>query len=323
MKNLNIEIINKVIGQLGNKKNAVDYLMALLCIGKESAYRRINNLIPFTFQEVIAIANDLNFSLDKILDRDISARVSFDMPVNLNQSPDRIFIDKLEQGNIIMQELINSKEINIVSAINRIPLFLFPFKSLFKFEYCLYLNSIGHMPLMTTFSDIEITPQIKDLHEKCAHYFTQLGNITCVVDNNFLNEIIQEISYFHHLKFISDGELRILQKELLELFAFCEIILRTGKNKFGFEYSIYFSHFNIESNCLYYEYDNQSMLQLWIYPESPIVIKNDNLMSGIQKRWLDAIIRRSVPISKATNMLQIGKFEETFNNILRLTKNLE
>lgn len=322
MKNLNIEIINRVIDHLDNKKNAVNYLMTLLGIGKESAYRRINNTIPFTFQEVITIANDLNFSIDKILDKDVETRVSFDMPVNINQDPDRIFIEKLEQGNLVLEKLANSKKLNIIAAINRIPFFLFPFETLFKFEYCLYLNSIGHMHLMTTFSDVEITPQIKELHEKSAHYFSQLRNVTCVVDHNFLYEIIQEILYFHHLKFISDEELRILQKELLDLFALCEIILRTGQNQFGCDYSIYYSHFNIESNCIYYEYDNESMIQLWIYPESPIIIKNNTLMSDIQKRWLDAIIRRSMPISKTNNILQIGKFEETYNQILGLTQNL-
>lgn len=323
MRNLNIEIINNVIDHLDNKKNAVNYLMSLLCIGKESAYRRINNLIPFTFQEVITIANDLNFSIDAILEKNLDTRVSFDMPVNLDQTPDRIFIDKLKMCNIIIERLVNTKKLNIIAALNRIPLYLYPFKTLFKFEYCRYLNSIGHMPLMAKFSDVEIIPEIEELHEKCSSSFDRLGNIICVVDSSFLNGIIEEIAYFRELKFISDDELRILQRELLDLFAFCEIILRTGKNSLGYEYSIYYSHFNIESNCIYYEYDDETMLQLWIYPESPIVIKNNEQMSRIQKQWLDAIIRRSAPISKATNVLSIDKFEETFRHILELTKDLE
>lgn len=322
MKNLNLEIINRITCNLGSKKNAVDYLMTLLCIGKESAYRRMNDIIPFTFHEVATISNNLNFSVDELLNKDIHTRVSFEMPVDITQNPEHIFIDRLEKSIVILKELAEAKEINIIAAMNRIPLFLLPFKTLFKFEYYLYLNSIGHIPLMTKFSDIVITQQIQELHDQATFYFDRLKNVTCVVDNNFFEGIMQEILYFFDLKLIPEEDLRSIQKELLDIFAFCEVLLRTGKNEQGSEYSIYYSFFNIGSNCVYYEYDNKQMLQLWIYPESPVVINNNELMGGIQKRWLESTIRRSILISKTNNILQIPKFEEAFMKILSLTKNI-
>jgi hypothetical protein len=43
-----------------------DYLMKKLSISKESAYRRMRNKVPFTFEEVVTISLDLGFSLDEI-----------------------------------------------------------------------------------------------------------------------------------------------------------------------------------------------------------------------------------------------------------------
>ncbi|GHU63441.1 hypothetical protein FACS1894160_3510 [Bacteroidia bacterium] len=320
MKNSNELIINEIAKQFTDKKRIVTYLMDLLCIGKESVYRRINNQIPFTFQEIVTVAQDLGFSIDKALTIDMERRVFFDMPVNIAQSPNSIFIDKLEQGNIIMEKLINAKELNIIAAVNRMPLHLFPFEALFKFDYCLYLNSIGKIPLISRFSDIEIIPQINDLHKKSAYYCNQLKNMTCIIDSMVFSGLIKEIEYFYRLKFISDEDLHILQKELFELFALTETIIRTGESKIGSVYSVYYSHFNLNSACVYYEYDDKLMLQLWIYPESPIVIENNHLMCDIQKRWLDSVIRKSTLISKSNDVMLIEQFRDIYNQISELTK---
>ncbi|GAB6009433.1 hypothetical protein [Dysgonomonas reticulitermitis] len=324
MNNPNELIISEITKRFADKKEIITYLMDLLCVGKESVYRRINNQIPFTFQEVVTIARDLGFSIDSVLVMDTGRRVFFDMPVNIAQSPNSIFIDKLEQGNIIMEKLARAKDLNIIAAINRMPLTLFPYETLFKFEYCLYLNSIGQIPLMSQFSDIKIIPQIHDLHKKSAYYFNQLRNITCIVDSAAINGLIKEIQYFYRLKFISDEDIDILQKELFELYTLFETIVRTGENKTGAAYSVYFSHFNLNSACVYYEYDDKLMLQLWIYPESPIVIEDNHLMCDIQKRWLNSVIRKSTLISKSNDVMLIKQFRDIHYRISKLTdiKNL-
>lgn len=320
MENYNELIISEITKRFADRKEIITYLMDLLCIGKESAYRRMNDQIPFTFQEVVTIAQDLGFSIDSALVRDMDRRVFFDMPINIDQSPNSIFIDKLEQGNIIMKKLIQAENINIIGAINQMPLFLFPFETLFKFDYCLYLNSIGQIPLISRFSDIEIIPQISDLHKKSAHYFSLLKNITCIVDSAVFNGLIKGIQYFYRLRFISDDDLHILQKELFELFALCETIIRTGENETGSTYSVYYSHFNLNSACMYYEYDDKQILQLWIYPESPIVIRDNPLMCDIQKRWLDSGIRKSTLISKSNDIVLIKQFRNLYNQISELTE---
>ncbi|GHU74688.1 hypothetical protein FACS189413_19420 [Bacteroidia bacterium] len=177
MKNLNANIIDEINKRLPDKEKTVHYLMDTLCIAKESAYRRLKSQIPFTFEEVVTIAQNLDFSIDKILGRDVDNRVFFDMPVDITQAPAKIFQDMLENSRFVLQKLASSEKQNTIAAVNQLPFRYLPFKTLFKYEYCHYLYTNGYIPLMTQFSEIAITPQMESLHEKCADYFAHLKRV--------------------------------------------------------------------------------------------------------------------------------------------------
>ncbi|GHV31804.1 hypothetical protein FACS1894177_07040 [Bacteroidia bacterium] len=320
MKNLNAKIIDEIKKRLTNKEKAVHYLMDTLCIAKESAYRRLKSQIPFTFEEVVTIAQNLDFSIDKILGRSTDNRVFFDMPVDITQAPAKIFQDMLENSCLILRNLASSEKQNIIAAINQLPFSFLPLKTLFKYEYCHYLYTNGYIPLMTRFSDIAITPQMESLHEKCSDYFTHLRNVTGIIDNTFCSRIIKKIQYYHDLGLISNEDLKALQADLFKLFEIFETMVRTGKNHAGSAYSIYYSSHSIDSNSLYYEYDNKTMSQIWLYPESPIIIKNNPLICNMQKRWLESIIRNSMLITKSNNIQQIEILRDIHKQISELYK---
>jgi len=59
-------------------------------------------------------------------------------------------------------------------------------------------------------------------------------------------------------------------------------------------------------------------LQSWIYPESPIIIKNDKTINSIQKRWIDSKIRNSMLITKTNDIQQIEIFRNIYKEISEL-----
>jgi hypothetical protein len=320
MKNLNAKIIDEIRNRLTDKEKTVHYLMDTLCIAKESAYRRLKSQIPFTFEEVVTIAQSLDFSIDKILERSTDNRVFFDMPVDITQTPAKIFQDMLENSCLILQKLTSSEKQNTIAAINQLPFRFLPFKTLLKYEYYHYLYTNGYISLMTRFSDIAITPQMESLHEKCADYFVHLRNVTGIIDNTLCSKIIKGIRYYHDLGLISYEDLQSLQADLFKLFEIFETMVRTGQNYVGSAYSIYYSVHSIDSNSIYYEYYNKIMSQIWIYPESPITIKNNSLICNMQKSWLESIIRNSMLITKSNNIQQIEILRDIYKQISELHK---
>jgi hypothetical protein len=220
----------------------------------------------------------------------------------------------------MIKNLSDSKELNIVAAINRIPFHFLPFKTLFKYEYYKYLYSNGYLPLTIRFADIATTPEIEKLHDEISDHFNYLQNIVCIIDQTITNKVFMEIQHSYTMEILSDEDVLALQSESFELLTMFEAILRTGKNKLNNSYTVYYSSRPIDSNCLYYEYDNNIMSQIWLYPESPIIIFNNKQLSIMQKRWLDANIRNSTLISNSNSVLQIKLLKDIHDQISNLHK---
>jgi len=319
MKQLNSKFVDEIVSHLPNKRRLAQYLIELLGIGKESAYRRMKSEIPFSFEEVAAVSGDLGLSLDQLLGLKADSRFSFYFNFDVNKEPSDAYANMLAYDNTNMEKILSSSDMKITAVVNRIPLRFFPYKALFKFDYCQYLYSIGNISLMTGFSDINVPPHINDLHNQSTSFFSNLRNITCIIDSTVYSKIINEIQHYYRLKFISDEDLKLLQTELFELLAMYESTLRKGKNIAGSNYTVYYSLLNIDSNVVCVEYDNKCLLQVWVYPEGPIEISDISSIRGLQEKWIDSKIRNSVLVSKTNDTLQIEMLHEVQKQISELT----
>ena len=319
--NLNSKIIKKILEQSPGKKSPVEYIMRVLSASRETAYRRIRNQIPFTLEEAMIIAEDLGMSIDKLISTKFDD--GFQLVAESNCEPENVYSVFLNKDIRTMENLLAARNMKIVAAFNRLPFWLLPYKSLFKFNYCHYLYSVGKIPLMTRYSDIIVPQRIIELHEKASFCFSMLDNITCIIDNRIFMDIIKKIQYYSRLKFIPKEDLEIMQKELFELLENYESLLRNGKNNYGSDYIFHYSNFSIDSNIVFLEYDDNFLLQLWIYPESPVEIVRSHIIRDIQKRWIDSKIRNSSLITKTNDTQHIEMLRNVSQQIMELTVNGE
>ncbi|MCL2650724.1 MAG: hypothetical protein FWD60_06840 [Candidatus Azobacteroides sp.] len=319
MQSFNSKIIDAIIKHSPYKKNPVILLIKMFSMSKETAYRRIRNYTPFSIEEAVVLAKYLNLSLDEMLDLRSGNNLLLEKNLNVDGTPFDIYQGLIGSDIEVMEKLLAAKNVKIAAAINQMPFRFLPYKSLFKLDYCHYMYAAGKVSLITTgYSDIEIPPAVNELYGKSVSCFKRLSNITCVIDSTIFSNIIDKIRYYHRLKFLSDEDLRILQAELFELLDAYESLLRNGKNESGSESVFYYSFFNIESNIVFLEYDNYSLLQVWAYPRFPLVMKNDSQISDIQEQWIESKIRNSMLITKTTNIRQIEIFRNIYQQVLEL-----
>jgi len=318
--NFHTKIVNEIIKQSPEDKNPVNYLTRTFSMSKETAYRRLRNKIPFSIEEVVIIAQHFNLSVDELLDLKSNSNFLLNKDLSLNQDPVDIYSDLLKDDIEFMEKLILSKNMKITATLNIIPFRFFPYKSLFKLDYCHYLYSAGKIPFTTVYSDIKVPPAVDDLHDTCAFCFSRLKNITCIVDNMLYSNIVSKIRYYYRLKFLSIEDIHVLQSDLFDLVEMYENLLRSGKNGAGSNYAFYYSFFTIETNLVSFEYDGDSLLQFWIYPEGPVVIRNNQQVNIIQKRWIDSKIRNSMLITKTIDINQIEMLRNMYQQISDLTK---
>jgi len=316
MQNFNAKIVDSITKHSSENKSLVNTLMKMVPMSKESAYRRIRNQIPFSIEEAIAIAEYLNLSIDELIDFQLGNNIDS----NIEETPLDIYLNLLNDEIETMEKLLAAKDLKITAAINQMPFRFLPYKSLFKLDYyhCMYYST-GKISLISTgYSDVEVPSAVNYLHDKAVSCFNRLSNITCVIDATIFTNIVKKIQYYYRLKFISDEDLRILQAELLELVEIYENLLRNGKNGSGSDYVFYYSFFNIESSIVFFEYDNKSLLQVWVYPKIPLEMKNDCQTNLIQKRWIESKIRNSMLITKTTNIQQVEIFRNIYQQVSEL-----
>jgi hypothetical protein len=316
--NLNSKVIKKIVEQSPVKSSPVVYIMKMLSASRETAYRRIRNQIPFTLEEAVAIAEDLNMQVDELLDLKTAGNFPIINESNCDNEPENIYSGFLRSDIKTMEKLLKAKKMKMVAAINRIPLWLLPYKSLLKFDYCHYLYSIGKISMMTCYSDIVVPQDIMDLHRKASTCFSRLDNITCLIDRGILLDIVKKIQYYSRLKFIPPEDLEILQKELFTFLETYESLLRSGKNRFGSEYVFHYSYFSVDSNTVFLEHDDNCILQIRIYPENSLEIMKNPIIRDIQKKWINSKMRNSALITKANDTQHIEMLRNVHQQISEL-----
>jgi hypothetical protein len=297
--------VNEEIAKRLRRKNRVLYLTELLPISRESAYRRLRGSIPYSLEDVSRIAKDLSFSIDKLLGNLNGIDCSiFDKS---NSEPEDFYAAMLMRNIETIENAVSAGKVSVTAALSWIPLYFLPSEMLFKFEYAGYLHANNILSLKDNFFNISIPQKIVELHDKFLTAFAKLHSVTCIINGDIFSNIIMKIKYYHQLSFLSDDDVILLQKELYRLLEMFEKLLLTGKSKSGAGYLFYYSLLYIESNTVFIEYKDNSILQLWIYPDrNPVIVKNYSLICDMQKKFIDFKMRNSVPITK-TNELKRGE----------------
>lgn len=305
---LNEIIVNTVLKNIPKNIKPVTYLMELLGLSKESAYRRIRKDIPFSTDELTKLALTLNFSLDEIVEGNKRERIFLDLgPKNLCNSVN--FFSTVFQESYI-SNLSKAKNLSVYMAVNCIyPLFTIFFANLFKFHYFKWLVETQDNLSRICFSDLILPPELCIIQQKITEEIKAIKNITVILSPNISLSVIKDIQYFYQRKLINKEDMEILKKDLLRMSDSAENIARTGRFEDGnSQIDIYISVPYINSNTIYLDYDDASEVHYWIYLNNPMVIKNSEVCD-IQKKWFLSLKKSSTLISQSNEILQSDFFD--------------
>lgn len=196
MKNYSaLDFSNKILEKLPSDIKAADYLAQTLNLGKESVYRRLRGIIPFTFEEILNLSKILGLSMDELLKDRKNEFASFNMMNNKLIGAEDGFIKMYRFHSEIMEEIYKSENNHITMSSNRIlAIFVSSFEYLFKFYYYKWLHQFGHTSLNYKFSDVLVPNELNDLRRKVISHPGTL-NMHFITDRNMLYNSIKEIKY--------------------------------------------------------------------------------------------------------------------------------
>lgn len=303
--NLRKIIISKIQDRIPANIKTINYLMDILDMGRESAYRRMRGEISFSIEEIAKLSVALDFSIDKLVGKTTENRVLFDLPIDRNDDTSKAFTVMLQQYDKNIVHQVEAETTETIMALNLLPsIFTSCFDNLFRYSYYRWAHQTSADSLSYRFSDVVLPPEIIDLQKRIKSNFGKTKNSVYILDPEMFVNTIRGINYYYRRKLINDEELRLLKDDLLGLVNLMEKSMQTGIFDSCSRFYFYLSSVSIESNSAYIMYDDHRISHFQIYLVNPIVIHNSELCI-VHKNWLESLKKYSTLITRSQEILQI------------------
>jgi len=305
----------KILSSISDNIKPIEYLVGLLNISKESAYRRLRGEIPFTFKEIAKMAVDLNFSVDELLSKNKNSQVFFSIRVD-NPTDDSAFLRRMENYYQSLRSISNAQDVEVLIAMNNIyPFFLVHFDALYKFSYFKSIHYNAEISSKNRFDEINMPHELINVQKNIKQLIsTSSFNYTLIIDSNIYTNLINEILYYHKRKLISKEDLLVLKKDLLALVDKMEETTQTGYFSEQLKMNIYLSFINVNANSTYVRHDDKEISCFHPYAINAITTDNQSICS-IHKKKLDALKKYATLITQSNEIIQSTYFDHQRANI--------
>ncbi|MDR2843218.1 MAG: hypothetical protein LBV57_01050 [Candidatus Symbiothrix sp.] len=302
-KQLNEAVIQRITGYLPDGVKPLEYFMKFLDISKEASYRRLRGEIAFSFDELVKLAQELNFSIDNVLDEHSNDRIVVDLNTTVDADVETGFINAIKGNCGSLKQARHSKQGELMALINRPGLFfLVRFEYLFKLYYYKWMLHT-YSPIDRHFSDVVMTPAILDAGFRFRAIENSLYRCSYIINRNLFEPIVREIYYLYSLNLISDEDLLLLKAELIKLLDYISILMQRGHSPSGCAFDFYLSILNVETNVAYASFNEEYVSQYWFSSVNPVYIYHPD-SCAMNKKWMEAMKKFTVLISQSNEALQ-------------------
>jgi len=322
-ENFNRLLTKKIINNIPDNKKPVNYLMDILNIGRESSYRRMRGNIPYTFEEVAKISQNLSFSIDDIIDGSTRSNNSF---YGSNHKKSTDFDDVFYANHLnyykLLEKISKAKETDIFFSVNNLSSYLvYDFDVLFKFYYYICMHQYCGISVNQSFSEIALPDNLVSLRQKIKSASAAISTRTYIFDQHVIKRLVRKLQYYYGRNLISSDELEMIKNDAIHFLDHVEKFFQIGANGSGIKHDFYLSLLDVDMNSLYGVYDNSIVSQYWIYNFYPMIIENKELIS-MHKNWINTLKRSSVLISQSNEIVQALHLNLQHENIGKVTNDI-
>jgi hypothetical protein len=302
MENLNedfysrfIQLLKEIIPERGELSRT---LSEILSIEKMSVYRRLRGDISFTFAEIIAIARQLNISLDNIIHitspyRSMPFSLHFQDYFNFNEIDYKMSEDYVKAIKIASDKPYSE----FGSTSNTLPLHArIYFPPIFRFLMMKWMYQFGNANSILPYSKIEIPEKLSALHKE---YLKEVQNIKYtffIYHESVLLNLIRDIQYFKAIHLLTQEDVELLKRSLFKGVSIIEKLLINGAFDNGNKVDIYVSEMNFETSYSYLKSENINLSMIDAYTLGAVT-SMDAETTGIMKKWMQSIKRTSTIVS--------------------------
>jgi len=200
------------------KSDLVSFLSDILCIEKESVYRRLNKKVMFTLQEFEIIIRKFNVSTDRFMNNKQGfTPFSYNMLEPLSVSS----MDELTNEMMYIEDklkVIDENPVSLGEVFDCIPVeFFSPFEHLTKFMYFKWGYCFIENKFFTTYSEWKVPEQIIRSQNIIMDYNMNFKDALYVWDRSIITNLVNEIKFLNRIHILQKDDVMLILEDLHNL----------------------------------------------------------------------------------------------------------
>jgi transcriptional regulator with XRE-family HTH domain len=307
---LNEAIVCTILKHIPQYINPSSYIMKLLGISRESVYRRLRNEITFSIEELAILAQNLGFSVDEILIGQRDENNTFDLLSQPKDETSNAFLAHFYEYNNHIKQLIDFRNPETLLALNQMPsIFYVLSEPLLKLQYYLWLINNNRLPEQTTFTNLILPKELTAIQAEALKNIRKVTNVSIVFSSTIYLQLIKTIQYYYNLKLLSEEELIALKQAVHAWINLGEGMARFGFGRGRSMVDFYISSLFVNTNIFLIANDGRYEVHYWIYPNHPLVIRNEHICA-LTNEWFMELRKHSSLITQSNEIIQAEFYEK-------------
>lgn len=289
--------------------NVAGRLADILCIGKEAVYRRLRGEVPFTLDEIAAIALDLGFSIDDIVgSNNLTNNRSFQLKTTGFVNPKGPDYDQMYEWISVLGKIVEAPDLEMGEYANILDLVLiYPFVHLSQFYHFKWQYQWRGRNEAMKFDEIIIPEEQRVLQLKNVELSKLISKSFYIWDPTIFQIIVNDIHYFRDINLLNDENVALIKQDLFDLIDYLDQIATNGCYDTGKPVHFYISNTNLEGSYSFHQSSSFSLSMIKAFTLNALSSINKRTTTEIAQ-WISAQKRQSMLISESGEKLRIKFF---------------
>jgi hypothetical protein len=302
-------LFEAVKNRLAPDVSPVWFIMDVLSIGKEAAYRRLRGEVALSLKEAALLSSELGISLNDVANNNSGKMHNYNLFLVDFETPDEVdykvlqcYLDNICQG-------CNDPNSQLAVTTNVFPQQLYlRYKSIAKFAVFKWIYQSGERPIKA-YHEVRIEDRMQQIFRDSRETHLRIKMTYYIFDRLLCRSLIHDLRYFTSVGLLKEEDTQTICGEAHKLLNYMEQIAIAGKYENGNEVYMYVSdlHFNKSYYNVRSGQYHASIIEACVLSSLASVDKN---CYDKMNDWIHSRRRISTLISQSGEPQRISFFKE-------------
>jgi hypothetical protein len=303
-----LDILEK---KIPDRTALIETLMNILYMEKGAIYRRLRGEVPFSFFEVVNIADKLNISLSSFLLANSARKDHFTLSIveytDIGEKDYRQWEDYIsyirQAKNDALSEIAESSNILPISIYARFDLLA----KFFLFKYHYQFSGSGNR---ISFGELVMPERLSQIYRSYFVISKKFANTIYVWDYLIFKYLTTDICFFAGINLLSKEDIRQIKNDLLALIDYVEQIALNGCFiETGNPVLFYISDINLDGDYSYLRFNNIYISHVRAFILNSVVSTDKSSFDKINV-WIHSLTKSSTLITQSGAVFRADFFDE-------------